>query len=447
MKAQLCDRRARAGNKIIIFLIPAILLAVILAGLLATGTAQAATAYTIRDDATGGDCVAIGLWNASTKTCTLTTDLTVTGTDGIVIDSSNLTLDGNGHVLTGNQTNWPSISGVYALNQYYGTIRNLKIDGFTYGMSLPGCGHFTISRNTIINGYRDGIFLTWGGDNSIVNNIISSNGGRGYYGDAGILIFFNASAGNTITGNVITGNSTGIEGQAAMYNLIVGNTIKANGLGICLENGAVDYGPPMGMVLIPSNGNSVYKNSMIDNSVQAVSSFSTNEFDHWPLDPNEPVTGNYWSSFDTPDEGCYDVDPADGFCDQPYEFNPANLDEDYHPYSSQGQLARRPALSLGAPSPYWASYEDYVERELSVTWMVTNNGGVDASDVRLTGSNNSQGVTLSTELPADISSLISSSGGSASLQVKYHIPESVGMWHTINTACALDPEGTAFTYP
>lgn len=37
-----------------------------------TGTAMA---YSIRDDATGGDCTQIGTWDWATKTCTLTSDL------------------------------------------------------------------------------------------------------------------------------------------------------------------------------------------------------------------------------------------------------------------------------------------------------------------------------------------------------------------------------------
>ena len=45
----------------------------------------------LADDATGGDCTSIGTWNASTKTCTLTTDVTET----VVINSNDITLDGH----------------------------------------------------------------------------------------------------------------------------------------------------------------------------------------------------------------------------------------------------------------------------------------------------------------------------------------------------------------
>ena len=48
-------------------------------------------AYTITDDATGGDCSTFGMWDSTSKTCTLTRDLT----EGITIQSSYVTLDGN----------------------------------------------------------------------------------------------------------------------------------------------------------------------------------------------------------------------------------------------------------------------------------------------------------------------------------------------------------------
>jgi len=55
-----------------------------------------ASAISIRDDATGGDCTLIGTWDPSTKTCMLTTDLENLT---IEIDNDEITLDGNGHEL------------------------------------------------------------------------------------------------------------------------------------------------------------------------------------------------------------------------------------------------------------------------------------------------------------------------------------------------------------
>jgi len=59
--------------------------------------AGGAGAYVINDNTTGWDCSSIGTWNAVTKTCILTTDLT----GKIEIYSDFITLDGNSHTITG----------------------------------------------------------------------------------------------------------------------------------------------------------------------------------------------------------------------------------------------------------------------------------------------------------------------------------------------------------
>jgi len=62
----------------------------------------AGAANSIKDNATGGDCTSIGIWNAASKVCSLTTDLTEgIDIDGIEIDSDYITLNGNGHLISG----------------------------------------------------------------------------------------------------------------------------------------------------------------------------------------------------------------------------------------------------------------------------------------------------------------------------------------------------------
>ena len=71
------------------------------------GLSGVAMAYTIVNDTTGGDCTQIGIWDAATKTCTMTTDIYepnfswVPGfqwPEWISLDSG-VTLDGNGHLV------------------------------------------------------------------------------------------------------------------------------------------------------------------------------------------------------------------------------------------------------------------------------------------------------------------------------------------------------------
>jgi hypothetical protein len=71
-------------------------------------------------------------------------------------------------------------------------------------------------------------------------------------------------------------------------------------------------------LFINGNNNNIYNNNFINNTnlpqIRVVSSTS-NKFNLAP-----PIGGNYWSDYDEPGEGCNDVIPADGFCDQPYVF-------------------------------------------------------------------------------------------------------------------------------
>ena len=101
----------------------------------------------IQDDSTGRDCTSIGIWESSTKTCTLTTDLN----EEITIYGNGITLDGNNHSLTGEFYDWHGGSG-------------------PAGVGINGGSGNTV-KNFIINGFLNGISIT--GDNNIVMHNIS----------------------------------------------------------------------------------------------------------------------------------------------------------------------------------------------------------------------------------------------------------------------------------
>src|SRR4030067_72809 len=96
-----------------------------------TGTALTsamAEAIEINTNSTGGDCTKIGIWNSNTNTCTLTTDINQT----IEIGNDSITLDGSGHVSTGESANF----GIYQNGTQNTHIENITIKGFIHGIRL-----------------------------------------------------------------------------------------------------------------------------------------------------------------------------------------------------------------------------------------------------------------------------------------------------------------------
>jgi parallel beta-helix repeat protein len=204
--------------------------------------AQAPQKKIIKDDATGGDCISIGSWNRITETCTLTTDLPDTS---IQIDSDRITLDGNGHTITGNE----GIAGIILVGRTDVTVKNLMITNFDVGILLReysdgntlsdntiirqpegygiyGLGYNNILRHNTVNSNGEiGIFLV-GSDNTVTRNTVNSNGNKG---------IFLVGSDNTVTRNTV--NSNGDRGILldGSSNTVIRNTVKYNGaIGIAL---------------------------------------------------------------------------------------------------------------------------------------------------------------------------------------------------------------------
>ena len=93
----------------------------------------------------------------------------------------------------------------------------------------------------------------------------------------------------------------------------------------------------------------------------------------------------------------------------------------------------------------WASYADYTARELSVKLTVSNAGTTTGYGVAITGSANTNGVTLSTVTPIALGDIAGS--GSATTWVKYHIPVGVTGFSAVIGGSASDTCGTGYTYP
>ncbi|MDP3015275.1 MAG: NosD domain-containing protein [bacterium] len=263
----------------------------------------------IKDDATGGDCYLIGNWNGGTKTCTLTKDVFET----IQIDNDGITLDGNGHIITGSNTGF----GIYLPQKTGVIVKNLSINQFNNGIYL-----FSSNGNNLINNISNfngsGIVVNWNSNNNnFINNTTNYNRGFG--------INISSYSNNNVLSNNTTNNNDlyGIYVYYGNnYNNLSGNIANSNDIGIYLytsnNNNLADNitnSNRIGIYFFNSSNNKIYNNNFINNRTQiSVYWGSGNVFSLVA-----PIGGNYWSNFDTPTEGCNDLN-NDNFCDSPYIF-------------------------------------------------------------------------------------------------------------------------------
>ncbi|MCL4473726.1 MAG: right-handed parallel beta-helix repeat-containing protein [Actinobacteria bacterium] len=391
----------------------------------------------IIDDSTGGDCPAVGVWNAGAHKCTLSRDILVDDyAVGIEIDSDGVTLDGAAHTIGPFAT--AGVIGVNVANRTGVTIENLNIQGMFYGVYLQGSsGNMVSYVNALFSGLP-----------------VSVPGGP-FAGDG---IRLEGSDGNVLLGNNLVANyNCGIEAIGSSNNVITGNTISANGLaeaawgdGILLQSGAngnsifenwIESNIVDGISIMDSAGNTIHRNNFVNNPTQAVVTgvSSGNSFNM-----DAPNGGNYWSDYDSPATGCNNLN-GDVFCDAAYILSGGQDNLPWTTANGWTTAIAKPALALKVPSAHWASYADYVFRELTVDWTLANNGTTKAFGARLTGNTNTDGVTLLTALPspaADIEPL-----SSAVFTLRYQIPENTGSWRSSMTVSASDGSGTSYTYP
>ena len=119
--------------------------------------------------------------NVGDSTYTMTDDINITSSSsGIAIKRSDITLDGNGHTLTGLGLGGDGIS---------------LIDGWA--------NHVTVQNMTVV-GFWDGIHLGTSSNNTIRGNSFSNCGGS-------LVVLGGSSNGNTIDKNNITSGNYGVE--------------------------------------------------------------------------------------------------------------------------------------------------------------------------------------------------------------------------------------------
>jgi parallel beta-helix repeat protein len=192
-------------------------------------------------------------------------------------------------------------SGIRFCNTKNSEIRNVTALNNRFGIHLTSYSNKNkITGNTALNN-EIGIWLSVSNENTIVDNIVLNNGG-GIWSDW-------ISMGNIITKNLLSNNGIGIHLFCVYYNEVFENNLVNNGTGILLQ------------ICVPYLNAKVYHNNFINNNYQGrIYPFTYPEDSSlYVFDNGYPEGGNYWSDYDTSEEGCNDKD-KDGFCDTPYTF-------------------------------------------------------------------------------------------------------------------------------
>jgi parallel beta-helix repeat protein len=218
------------------------------------------------------------------NTYTLTSDIN----GSITVKRSNMTLDGNGQTLQGNEE--LTISGVSNV-----TVKNLEVVGTflaEFGIELSHTSNVTVANNTIMD----------------IRSDLAMNGGGLW---TGIRVYGGSS--NIITGNNLVNNLMGMDFGNTSNNLIIGNSITGGN--------PSDYYEPGGILFGYASNNTVYHNNFnIKIGGQAMDSGSVNVWDN-----GYPFGGNYWSDYQTRYPNAKQINDS-GVGDTPYVIDANNTD-------------------------------------------------------------------------------------------------------------------------
>ena len=166
---------------------------------------------------------------------------TLTGNinESIVIERSNIVVDGAGHTVQGS--------------------------GSGNGIDLESVNNVTV-ENASINDFQNGMWLNASCNDTLMNNHLTWNGPYG--------IYLNASFDNMLSGNYASGSSVAIYLYASFNNTLSGNTAIQNDQGIVLDSSSnntlsdndVTENPAYGIALYSSSYNTLVGNTVLENA-------------------------------------------------------------------------------------------------------------------------------------------------------------------------------------
>jgi parallel beta-helix repeat protein len=238
----------------------------------------------------------------------------------IVVQKSNIIIDGNGHVLNGSSLGGAgfSLTSVGAV-----TIKNTRITSFDDAINLSKASNNVIRGNNMDNNMHADVETTVDSNNNIFsdnaietrrcgiwvmgsNNIVSGNSFTSSANphDEPYSIILNVGHDNVVTNNNITGNETESKLTAIYVLSSSKNVISGNNIAYC-RNGILlyvqsNYGTICENTLrsinstcfdiLGSSDNHIYHNNIISDTLQVKIIRSSNVWDC-----GYPSGGNYWS--------------------------------------------------------------------------------------------------------------------------------------------------------
>jgi len=195
----------------------------------------------------------------------------------IVVDRSNIILDGNGYRMTNTLTN----EAIYIRNVNNVPVRNHIIKDCGIGITVARSSNITVSNNTITG-------------TSVIFTGLQPTGG----------IYLWKVTSSVITKNQLTNNYCAISiGYESMHNTVIENNITNN-----------NYG----MGFWESSNNKIFHNNFINNTV-GVFDRETTSINVW--DDDYLSGGNYWNNYNGTDND------NDGIGDTPYVIDENNQDD------------------------------------------------------------------------------------------------------------------------
>jgi len=156
----------------------------------------------------------------------------------IIINASDVVLDCNGAIISGNEDFRGMYTGIYVSKKTGVTIKNCTIKEFIRGIALYSSNNSIIIDNNISDKGIDshtGIFIDYfSNNNTITKNVIISNSSdiAATYG----IEIVEFSNNNAIINNIISNSSTAVYLERSLNNSIINNTVDGGIAAIEIEN-------------------------------------------------------------------------------------------------------------------------------------------------------------------------------------------------------------------